>query len=80
MICLIIIIVKWRRLKFVTACLALSKAVFWENPYMILLSLILSALTLALLYINIRILMISEMQVDGQHIINADIFSIIVLV
>lgn len=58
-VCLIILMVKWQRLKFVTACLALSKAVFWDNPYLILLSIILCGVTLLLLYLNIRILMIS---------------------
>ena len=65
-ICLVIIIVKAQRIKFVVVSLKLSRTWFWDNPYAVLVSLGMTAVSVLALYLNLRILELSELQ-DGQQ-------------
>lgn len=58
-ISLIVILLKQQRIKFMVAALSLAKICFWDNCYMIFLSFGLSAVSLAALYFNLRLLEIS---------------------
>lgn len=62
MISLVVILLKQQRIRFIVAALSLAKSCFWDNIYMIFLSFGLSAISLAALYANLRLLEISEMQ------------------
>ena len=62
---LVVILLKQQRIKFIVAILRLAKTCFWENCYMIVLSFVLSAISLAALYGNLRLLEISELQKEG---------------
>lgn len=77
---LIVIVLKQQRIKFVVAALSLAKICFWENAYMIVLSFLLSAVSIGMLYMNLRFLEISELQKDGQHYVDKRVFSILILV
>jgi hypothetical protein len=77
---LVVIVLKQQRIKFVVAALSLAKICFWDNCYMIFLSFGLSALSLAALYCNLRLLEISELQKQGQHYIDKRISSLLILV
>ena len=65
-ICLVIIIVKAQRIKFVVVSLKLSRTWFWDNPYAVLVSLGMTAISVLALYLNLRILELSELK-DGQQ-------------
>lgn len=59
---LVVILLKQQRIKFIVAALSLAKTCFWDNCYMIFLSFGLAALSLGALYVNLRLLEISELQ------------------
>jgi len=77
---LVVIVLKQQRIKFIVAVLRLAKTCFWDNCYMIVLSFGLSAVSLAALYGNLRLLEISELQKEGQHYIDKRVFSLLILV
>ena len=77
---LIVIIFKQQRIKFIVAVLRLAKICFWENVYIILISFALSAISLGALYLNLRFLEISELQIEGQHYVDKHVFTILILV
>lgn len=56
---LCVILAKQQRIKFIVAALSLAKICFWENIYMIFLSVAMSAVSVAALYVNLRLLEVS---------------------
>lgn len=53
---LCVICAKQQRIKFIVAALSLAKICFWENIYMIFVSIFMSAVSVAALYMNLRFL------------------------
>jgi hypothetical protein len=47
---------------------------------MIFISIVLSAVSLVAMYLNVWFLEIAQMQKDGQHLVDKNVFSILVLV
>ena len=76
----IVIIVKRDRFRFILPILNLAKTCFWDNFYMIFISIVLSAVSLVAMYLNVWFLEIAQMQKDGQHLVDKNVFSILVLV
>ncbi len=56
LISIIIICVKRQKFKYIVSILRIAKICFWQNCYMIFLSMGLSALTVAVMYFNILLL------------------------
>jgi len=55
-ISVIVLILKQQRIKYVVAALSLAKICFWDNVYMFLISICLSAVSIGALYFNLRLL------------------------
>lgn len=55
-ISVIVLTLKQQRIKHIAAILKLAKICFWENVYMFLISIGLSAASIAALYVNLRLL------------------------
>jgi hypothetical protein len=53
---LCVIFAKQQRIKFIVAALSLAKICFWENIYMIFVSIAMSAVSVGALYMNLRFL------------------------
>ena len=60
--------------------MAIAKVCFWQNFYMIFISIILSIMSVVLLYLNVFFLEISQDKKDSQHYIPTWVMSLIIVI
>ena len=79
-IIIFVILTKKERFRNIVPVLKIAKNWFWENCYMILVSVILSAVSIVIWYLNIYFLEISQDRKDSQHYIDSRIMSLIIII
>jgi hypothetical protein len=75
-----VILTKKERFRNIVPVLKIAKNWFWGNAYMVIVSVILSAISIVLWYVNIYLLEISQDTKDSQHYIDSRIMSLIIIV
>ena len=65
---LVIVLTRQRRIKFIYSLLRLAKICFWNNIYLFGVSILLSAISIGLMFLNIFIITLSIQNVNGSSV------------
>ena len=65
---LIVVLTRQQRIKFIYSLLRLAKICFWDNIYLFGVSILLSGISIGLMFLNIFVITLSIKKVNGNHV------------
>lgn len=69
LVALVVVLAKQNRIKFIYAMLKLAKICFWQNVYVFGVSIVLSGISIGMMYINIYVIAMSITSPTGQYVV-----------